>query len=64
MSAAVAERHVVGTVDGQAEWGSGLMDDEMTPYVPGINCLQCGRFVGRDGWVSVGCATAYLPAKH
>jgi hypothetical protein len=31
----------------------GLMDDEMTPYLLGVNCLHCGRFVGRDGWISV-----------
>lgn len=29
----------------------GLMDDEMTPYCPGVNCFTCGRFVGRDGYV-------------
>lgn len=23
------------------------------PYYPGVNCLHCGRFVGRDGWFSV-----------
>ena len=32
----------------------GLMDDGMTAYIPGINCVECGRFVGRDGWISVG----------
>lgn len=30
-----------------------LMDDGMTPYVPRINCLNCGRFVGRDGCISI-----------
>lgn len=32
---------------------SGLMDDEMTPFVPGINCYTCGRFVGRDGSIEI-----------
>lgn len=32
----------------------GLMDDEMTPFIPGINCYECGRFVGRDGHIGVG----------
>lgn len=32
---------------------SGLMDDEERPFVPGINCLTCGRFVGRDGWIGI-----------
>lgn len=31
----------------------GLMDDEMTPYIPGVNCIECGRFVGRDGSIEV-----------
>lgn len=31
----------------------GLMDDEMTPYIPGINCIHCGRFVGRGGYIHV-----------
>lgn len=31
----------------------GLMDDGMTVYVPGVNCLNCGKFVGRDGWISI-----------
>lgn len=22
-------------------------------YVPGINCWDCGRFVGRDGWIEI-----------
>lgn len=30
-----------------------LMDDGMTPYWPGVNCIDCGRFVGRDGHISV-----------
>ncbi len=40
------------TVD--SEIISGLCDDEMSAYVPGINCIDCGRFVGRDGWIGVG----------
>lgn len=24
----------------------GWCDDELAPFVPGINCLVCGRFVG------------------
>lgn len=31
----------------------GWCDDELAPFVPGINCLVCGRFVGRDGHISV-----------
>jgi hypothetical protein len=31
----------------------GLMDDGMTAYVPGINCILCGRFVGRDGSIEI-----------
>jgi hypothetical protein len=26
-----------------------LMDDGLTVYTPGVNCIHCGRFVGRDG---------------
>lgn len=33
---------------------SGLMDDEMYPFVSGVNCLTCGRFVGRDGHIGIG----------
>ena len=32
----------------------GLMNDGMTPFVPGVNCLDCGRFVGRDGSIEIG----------
>lgn len=32
---------------------SGLCDDGMTPFVPGINCIDCGRFVGRDGYIGI-----------
>lgn len=30
----------------------GVMDDGMTVYTPGVNCIHCGRFVGRDGSLS------------
>jgi hypothetical protein len=32
---------------------SGYMDDGY-PYVPGLNCGNCGRFVGRDGSIEIG----------
>lgn len=54
MSGVAVDRWPVGVDSaGETEWGYGLMDDEMTPYMPGINCLECGRFVGRDGHISV-----------
>lgn len=30
----------------------GVCKDGM-PYVPGIPCSRCGRFVGRDGWIGI-----------
>jgi hypothetical protein len=27
--------------------------DSFMPYVPGVNCNACGRFVGRDGHIGV-----------
>lgn len=30
----------------------GCTDDDR-PFVPGLNCLDCGRFVGRDGYVGI-----------
>jgi hypothetical protein len=55
MAEATRERHAIGCNDqGQTEWGAGLMHDGMTPYVPGTNCLDCGRFVGRDGYIGIG----------
>lgn len=30
-----------------------LMSDGMTKYISGVNCIDCGRFVGRDGSISV-----------
>lgn len=32
---------------------AGFMADGMSPFVPGINCWTCGRFVGRDGWIEI-----------
>lgn len=32
---------------------AGRMDDGERPFVPGINCWGCGRFVGRDGWIEI-----------
>ena len=23
------------------------------PYLPGVNCCECGRFVGRDGCIEI-----------
>jgi hypothetical protein len=31
----------------------GVCDDGETDYVPGINCGECGRFVGRDGHIGI-----------
>lgn len=31
----------------------GWTADEMTPYFPGVNCIHCGRFVGRDGAINI-----------
>ena len=32
----------------------GVMDDgEGRPFVPGVNCWDCGRFVGRDGHIEI-----------
>ena len=33
---------------------NGLMDDDCMPFVSGVNCLDCGRFVGRDGYIGIG----------
>jgi hypothetical protein len=32
---------------------AGLCDDGETPYVPGVNCMGCGKFVGRDGRIEI-----------
>lgn len=32
---------------------SGLMTDGCSWFVPGVNCMSCGRFVGRDGWIGI-----------
>jgi hypothetical protein len=26
-----------------------LMDNGITVFTPGVNCITCGRFIGRDG---------------
>lgn len=31
----------------------GWTDDGLERYVPGINCCDCGRFVGRDGSIEI-----------
>jgi hypothetical protein len=31
-------------------WGCDSYD---RPYVPGVNCMECGLFVGRDGSIEV-----------
>lgn len=32
--------------------GRGTCEDHH-PFVPGINCMECGRFVGRDGSIEI-----------
>jgi hypothetical protein len=32
---------------------SGVCDDGISWYVPGVNCFDCGRFVGRDGYIGI-----------
>ncbi len=49
-------RHVpedAEAVSRERDLARGLMDDEMSAYVPGVNCLDCGRFVGRDGYIGI-----------
>lgn len=38
----------------QAQITSGYTDDGR-PFVPGVNCDSCGRFVGRDGHIEIEC---------
>lgn len=33
--------------------GHGLMLSGLSPYFPGISCVKCGKFVGRDGHMDV-----------
>lgn len=33
--------------------GYGWTNDGWSPFWPGVNCIKCGRFVGRDGSISV-----------
>ncbi|MCW2922132.1 MAG: hypothetical protein JWL76_2006 [Thermoleophilia bacterium] len=34
--------------------GFGMMLDGIHEYWAGINCYTCGKFVGRDGYISIG----------
>lgn len=34
-------------------YAHGPMDSGMGPYTPGVHCIDCGRFEGRDGWIEV-----------
>jgi hypothetical protein len=36
-----------------ADIAAGVMDHGYGPYVPGVNCWTCGRFVGRDGHIEI-----------
>jgi hypothetical protein len=36
-----------------SESGYGWTEDGMYPFFPGMPCLSCGRFVGRDGYFGV-----------
>lgn len=29
------------------------MDDGIGRFIPGVNCMDCGRFVGRDGYIGI-----------
>jgi len=31
----------------------GVCDDTGMPYVPGVNCINCGKFVGRNGYIEI-----------
>jgi hypothetical protein len=42
-----------GSRETAASIASGICDDGMTPYVSGVNCIDCGRFVGRDGSIEI-----------
>lgn len=37
----------------QSESGHGLTLDGLQTFWPGMPCLHCGKFVGRDGWFNV-----------
>lgn len=28
--------------------------DDGWPFVPGVQCFECGRFVGRNGYIGIG----------
>lgn len=36
-------------------WNSrwGYTDDGLSEFWPGVNCIECGCFVGRDGQISI-----------
>lgn len=36
----------------KAQIMSGVCDDG-NAYVPGVSCLRCGKFVGRDGYIGI-----------
>jgi hypothetical protein len=36
-----------------SESGYGVTLDGWSAYFPGIPCLECGRFVGRDGSIEI-----------
>ena len=38
--------------DYETNIASGVCEDDR-PFVPGINCMECGRFVGRDGAIEI-----------
>lgn len=37
----------------QTASGNGMMTCGLREYHPGINCWDCGRFVGRDGHIEI-----------
>lgn len=36
-----------------APHGNGVTLDGMTEFFPGINCIECAKFVGRDGVMEI-----------
>jgi hypothetical protein len=36
-----------------SESGFGWCDNEMAPFFPGVPCVNCGKFIGRDGHFDV-----------
>jgi hypothetical protein len=43
--------HEAGMVPSETQYAHqhGYCDDELHRFWPGVNCMGCGRFVGRDG---------------